>query len=211
MSEEVNPLLRTIELQKSRIEAGFTDGGHTGPNEAALRESHNAAALAPAKVLIIGDREFLLNKPTNAELMGIRRHLIECVQAGMTTALEASLNVFKRLRAESPTTADGAKDVPFDDEDRKALLEIALATESKTAKSAKSQGKSEPTGRQLEEYMMTLEGIREYLWFRLRGQTPNVSKDWIAANVTDDNMLDIARELGDDTGMTLIDPKSKRD
>jgi len=211
MSEPVPESIRKIiEEKKARVQAGFADDGQTGPNEAELKESHAAAALAPSKVLILGDREFLLAKPTNAELIGIRRHLIECVQSGMTTALEASLNVFKRLRAESPTV-DGAKAMLFDDEDRKALLEIALATESKTAKSAKSQGKSEPTGRQLEEYMLTLEGVREYLWYRLRGQTPNVTRDWIVANVTDDNMLDIARELGDDTGMTLIDPKSKRD
>lgn len=192
--------------KQRRIDAGFIEDGQTGPNEAALRESHNEAVLAPKKVFTLGGRTFVLAKPTNADLIGLRRHLIACYQSHMGTALESTLAAFKRLRQEAKA-AGPAAELPFDEEDYRAALELAIATESKKTADPKTKGKAEPTSRQLEEYTTTLEGVREYVWFRLAGVDQDVAREWVTNSVTDANMLDVMKHMGDDTGMTAVDPK----
>lgn len=129
--------------------------------------------------LTLGDRTFLVGKPSKADLVTIRTWVRQSAPRilGATAGLGFTSDDLKGL---SP-------------EDRRLFL-------AEAAKAAK-RGKKELSEDQVMDLMTSPEGAAYMVWIAARKHDPSVTFEWLKAQITDDNVADVLAAFDDATGV----------
>lgn len=163
-----------------------------------FQEHRKSATVAAGGEFRLGDQVFVLYPSTPEVIFAWNEACREMVRESMVDPITAAN---RKLNEITNGSVNGGE--PLNPLLAQELVKQALAAH--TAEQGK--GKPEPTQEQVFAKMMSLDGVRWVVWYRVSRVYPEITQEFVNEHVTKENLFDVTRQLGRIDKPGVLDPK----